>query len=163
MNVNGQGRVKIKTRKKFLAAGKAWMAIFWPTPGFKGRNICQICVLDRRDPISASALRVSVCNVQLFKAEQESKARLGVRSRCGLICRLAGPSLHVQHTSYTSSKRGLGHGLSLSPRQIWVRSSLAIRLSIIPQSLPTIVRQTTTDRSLGAGELSLRLASPRCN
>ena len=28
MNVNGQGRVKIKTRKKFLAAGKAWMALF---------------------------------------------------------------------------------------------------------------------------------------
>lgn len=68
--------------------------------------------------VRSATLRVRVCNAQLFKAEQESKARLGVRSRCGLTCRVAGPSLHVQHTSYTSSKRGLRHGLSLNPRRI---------------------------------------------
>ena len=29
------GKVEIRTRKKFLAVGKACTAIFWPTPGFK--------------------------------------------------------------------------------------------------------------------------------
>ena len=67
----------------------------------KGSNFC----------VRSTPLRVRVCNAQLFKAEQESKARLGMRSRCGLICRVAGPSQHVQHTSYTSSKRRTMVGL----------------------------------------------------
>ena len=32
------GKFKTGTRKKFLAVGEACLAIFWPTPGFKGRT-----------------------------------------------------------------------------------------------------------------------------
>ena len=42
------GRVEI--RKKFLAVSIAYMAVYWPTPGFKGRTFnFKFCVLTRRD------------------------------------------------------------------------------------------------------------------
>ena len=47
MQVNGLEGSKL-ARKKSLAVSVACMAIYWPTPGFKGR-IFQLCVLNRWD------------------------------------------------------------------------------------------------------------------
>ena len=38
MKVKWNGKVEIRTGKKFLAVGEAFMAMFWPTPSFKGRT-----------------------------------------------------------------------------------------------------------------------------
>ena len=46
MQVNGPGSVEI--RKKSLAVSVACMAIYWPTPGLKGRTF-KLCVLTRWD------------------------------------------------------------------------------------------------------------------
>ena len=47
-------KVNSKTRKKFLATGKACMAIFWPTPGFKARTTDNFGLWTKWTLISAS-------------------------------------------------------------------------------------------------------------
>ena len=39
---------KVEIRKKFMAVSTACMAIYWPSPGFRGRTF-KLCVLSRRD------------------------------------------------------------------------------------------------------------------
>ena len=48
-------KVEIRTSKKFQAAGEACVAVFWPTPGLKGK-LSRLYVLNRGTLISASAL-----------------------------------------------------------------------------------------------------------
>ena len=47
MQVNGLEGLKL-ARKKSLAVSVACMAIYWPTPGFKGRTF-KLCILIRWD------------------------------------------------------------------------------------------------------------------
>ena len=55
--VNGPGWSKLEqARKKFLAVGKACMAIFWPAPGFEGRTFVSSGLLIVWTLISASAV-----------------------------------------------------------------------------------------------------------
>ena len=81
------GRAEI--RKKSLAVGIACMAIYWPTPGFKGRTF-KLCVLIRWD--------FNFCNQQrqntiIWRLDSTSDNRAFHRSRlvphslthCGLI------------------------------------------------------------------------------
>ena len=57
--------IKIRTRKKFLAGGKACVAIFQPTPGLKGRALISSGLSREGTLISASAvLRCRNCNRQ---------------------------------------------------------------------------------------------------
>ena len=65
------GRVEIK--KKFLAVSVACMAIYWPTPGFKGRTF-KLCVFARWDfnfCVSSSPLRGQRRKVVTLKACRE--------------------------------------------------------------------------------------------
>ena len=49
-------KVEIRTRKKFLAVGKACVAIFWPAPGFKGRTFVHSGFSTKGALISASVV-----------------------------------------------------------------------------------------------------------
>ena len=67
------GKVQIRTSRTFLAAWAAYMAIFWPTQGFKGRTfhssgfstegtlICAYSAYPLRAPLKKVKMTMQVC------------------------------------------------------------------------------------------------------
>ena len=76
------GKAGIRTRKKFLAAGKAGMVIFWPAPGFKMRTFWQLWVLSRGGTL-ISAFALPHCGYRQTEviAEREMEERERERER----------------------------------------------------------------------------------
>ena len=77
------GRVEI--RKKSLAVSVACLAIYWPTPGFKGRTF-KLCVLTRWDfnfCVRSSPLRGHLRRLRkrfIVERTNEAEIRLGEQS-----------------------------------------------------------------------------------
>lgn len=79
------GKAGIRTRKKFLAAGKAGMVIFWPAPGFKMRTFWQLWVLSRGGTL-ISAFALPHCGYRqtevIAEREMEERERERAIQRC---------------------------------------------------------------------------------